>query len=103
MRPILQRRHNRHILGFELIKSGFIKICDAAFADQYRSLRFPDRQHRTVFYFITVAFEAIYHGIAAIIRPLDNINKFAQKLIKNSHFIAPDICYFMSRKLNIMK
>ena len=83
--PVLQRRHDRHIVGLEHVEAGGEDVCQLAFVDKDRRLAFAHRQLGAVFDLVPLAFEAPDHGVAGVVGPVDDVDELASEKIKNAH------------------
>ena len=93
MVPVLQRRHHRHVVGFEHIKPGREHIRQLAFMHKYRCLTFADRQLGTVFDCMAFALKTHDHRIAGIIGPVDDVDEFAFEKIENAQGVPSHGCF----------
>ncbi len=88
MIPVLQRGHDRHVVGFKHIKPGREHIGQLAFVDEHRSLTLADGQLGTVFDLVAFALKTPDHRIAGVIGPVDNVDELAREKIENAHVLV---------------
>ena len=76
--PVLQRGHDRHVVGLEHIETRGEHVCHLAFVDKDRRLTFAHRQFGTVFDFVTFPLKAVDQCVACVVRPVDDVDELSR-------------------------
>ena len=87
MIPMLQRGHDRHVVGFQHIHARGKHIGQLSFVYEHGCLPFAHCQLCAVFDGVAVAFKPPNHRIARLVQPSDNVYKFAAQKSKNHNIL----------------
>ena len=81
--PVLQRRQDRHVVGFKHVETGAEHIGQLAFVDEDRRLAFAHRQLGAVLDRLAAAVKAPDHRVARVVQPGDDVDEFAFEEIED--------------------
>ena len=87
--PALERGEDRHVVGGKLVPARRENISHLSFVHEHGNLALPDDELRSVLDFIAISRELPYNGVAGIVHPFYDINKFAFYLVPESHIVSP--------------
>mmetsp|Transcript_95 Transcript_95/g.249 ORF Transcript_95/g.249 Transcript_95/m.249 type:complete len:436 (-) Transcript_95:807-2114(-) len=87
--PVLERRHDRHVVGLKHIETGGKDVSQLALVDEHRCLPLADRELGPIFDLVALALKAPDHSITAVVHPVDNVDEFAGEEVENTHFGSP--------------
>ena len=82
---MLQRRHDRHVVGLQHVETGCKHIGQLAFVYENGGLTFAHGQLGAVFDLVPLAFEPPDDGVAGVVDPVDDVNEFTGQEIENAH------------------
>ena len=75
MIPMLQRGHDRHVVGLKHVKTGCEHIRQLTFMHKYSGLSFAHGQLGAVFDFMAFTLEPPDHRVASVIDPMDDVDE----------------------------
>ena len=85
MLPACERAEQWHVVGAQLVMTRFEDVCHFATMNEDRQLSRSDDQIRAVFDLIVISRKTPDERVLRVIDPFNNVNKFATKLIEQSH------------------
>ena len=87
--PVLQRGHDRHVVRFEHVQPGCEHIGQLSFVHEDGGLPFAHCQLGAVLDFMAFTLEAPDHGVAGVIRPVDDVDELPRQKVPDAHGASP--------------
>ena len=81
MRPALQGRQDRQVLGDQRVVAGPERVGELPAIDEYRLLALADDQLGAVLDLVLIAGESPREGRPGVVEPLDDVDQFALELV----------------------
>jgi hypothetical protein len=85
MIPMVQCRHDGHVVGFQHVQSWGENVGQLSFVNENGGLSFAHGEFGAVFNFMAFAFKSPNNCVTGVINPMNDIDKFARQKIKNSY------------------
>ena len=77
MIPVLQRRHDRHVVGFKHVETRCEHIGQLPLVHEHCRLSFAHRQLGTVLDLMTLTLKPPDHRVTGVVDPMDDVDEFA--------------------------
>ena len=91
--PVLERRHDRHVVGLEHVETGGEDVGQLPLVDEDRGLAFAHGQLGAVLDLVALALEAPDHRVAGVVGPVDDVDELAGQEVEDAHARALSLAH----------